>query len=328
MDIVEPTDPSLGEAMAALASMEAADAAPAAGQAQADPAASANSEAERAASADPASSPTPKADALDGAPATEDSKTPDETKPEAKAEAKPEDPKAGAKAESKFAKNRARLEGSWKELNAEKATVRATAETLQAREAELAKREAAIQEAEAKAKAPKYSPEDYERAAEKFESQGKYDLADAAREQAKELREHPPQPAPTDAEAEAAFQSEQKQWWAKAATDFPAVAKQGSAENTALQALIKAEPGVLGDPKGLYYAARLVAAETSAARVPDLTKQVGDLSAKVKELQGKLAIPAEGSAPGNAGPLSFEQKSEGEQESELYQMAREVGPFN
>lgn len=316
--------------MANLAAMEAADAAPAAGTTPDTPTASAKPEAERAASAENTEGQPPKAGS-EGAPATEQPK-PDDAKPDpSKETAKPQDKPAEPapdKPQSKYEKNRVRLEGGWKELNAEKATVRATADTLKQREAELAKREAAVKEAEAKARQPKYTPDDYERAALQFEEKGQYDLADAARAQAKELRDNPPPPPPTDAQAEAQYQAEQKEWWGKAATDFPKVAVKDSAENKALQALIAAEPGVLSDPKGLYYAARLVNAESSAASVPGLTQQVSELTAKVKELEGKLAVPAGGAAPGNLGPVPYEQKTEAEQEAELYAQAREMGAFN
>ena len=322
--IVEPNDPTLGQAMEALSSMETADASPAEDAVPPAELASASPEAERAASSDSTKVQPPKADANDGAPATEDLAKPDKDKQaETETQAKP-----GEKPQSRFEKNRVRLEGGWKELNAEKTATRTLADTLKERQAELDKREATIKASEAKANAPRYTADDYDQAAKQFEDQGKYDMADAAREQAKELRAHPPQPAPTDAQAEARYKADQKEWWGKAATDFPAVAKPGSPQHEALQSLIKAEPAILNDPRGLYYAARLANAETSAASVPALTQQVSELNAKVKELQSKLAIPSDGLGHGPTPPLSFDQKSESEQEAELYATAKEIGSFN
>ena len=349
-------DPTLGEAMSALAEMEAAEQGqtPSPGDSTQQTPDSATT-GERAPETGEAQAQTPETKPAADAPAAEakaktESQTepkPGEQKPAAKDKQQQEQPK-----QSKFAQNQARLEGGWKTLNERKAQLEKAEQTFKEREAELARREKSLQAERQKASQPKYKPEDYEAAgtqwereaatleaqAKKLEAEGKFEEADKARElaagkkvqakQAKDyaghIRANPPAPAKTDEQAEAEFRAQQKEWWGKAAVDFPNVAKAGTPEAEALKALIKSEPAVVNDPKGMYYAARLVTAETSSARVPALEKELGELRAKVKELGGKLAVPADGAVARPGGEMPFNQKSEAEQEAELFRMAEEI----
>lgn len=322
--VISPDDPQLGDAMAQLEADIAAEAAPATTPA--------TPPADSATPAQPAPEPAketpaqpPETPPKDGAPATKDQQA--------------------EKQVSQFAKDQVRREKSWQALNERKAEFEKL-ETAHKQEREMFEQQRKTFEAErAKASQPKYKPEDYEthaaqldKRAELLEKAGEFDdaaeakaLAKLARKNAAELRANPPQPAPdaaaTAKKEEDAFKAQQKEWWGKAAIDYPAVAKAGSPESEALKALIGSEPAVLTDPKGMYYAARLVTAETSAASVPTLTKELDGARAKIKELEQKLAIPGDGSITGNLSPVPFEQQSEGEQLAALERMAREQPTF-
>lgn len=236
---------------------------------------------------------------------------------------------------SKFAKNQARLQGGWNKLNEEKAALQKEREAIEAAKKEAAEAQRIANEAKEKASQPKYKPEDYEELgkylteqADTLESAGKFDEADDKRseakravEYAKHLRANPPPAPKTNEQARAEFQKLQKEWYGKALVDFPNIAKKDSEEFKALAALIQSEPAVVNDPKGMYYAARLVTAEASAARASNLEKETVALRAKVKELEGQLAIPGDGIAVkiGHVKPDS--EKTDEELEADLQKEA-------
>ncbi len=124
------------------------------------------------------------------------SKAEAETKSKAEAEAKAKGDAgkgAGAPGEkSRFAKAQERLGKTWEEVNAEKAALKAERDALKAErdriEADRAEFDGKRQEAEAE-----FSPDQYEAAARKFDNEGKFDLAELAREKAATLRQNPPQ---------------------------------------------------------------------------------------------------------------------------------------
>lgn len=344
-NIVDAADPTLSEAFSALAEMESD------GSTTTAPAQPTSD------SANPAP-PAPEQTNGD-VPKPPDSEAESGTPTTAADPAVSADPKAvDDKGKSKYAKSQERLHLSWDSHNKEKAEFRRTADLEQAQlkqeRARFLQEQRAFQAEQAKAQA-QHKPEDYEQyaakceaeaasieaQAAKLESEGKYEEAQElraqskyqlrqqaknAREQAAWLRANPPKAAQSSVEQQAQFESEKKEWYGKAAIDFPATAKQGSPESMALQALLKEKPAILEAPEQMYWACRLVTAETSAkaaaVSVPKLTKERDDALAKIKELQENLAVPADGGVAAIKGALGFEQKSESEQFAELTQMAQ------
>lgn len=331
------SDPTLTQAMEQLSRMEAADAGTPdkTGQTQDTATASATAAADNNApadtKADTSTSPEPKPD--QGAPATTDdanTATKDKDKEKDAGQTTADDP-----TKSKFAKNQERQQKTWAQINAEKEALKKEREDFKKQQEEFTRAQQEFKDAQAKASKPKYTAQQYadfakqaEADAEELEKTQEYDKADEkrllakkAREFAEHLRLNPPKEPATDAQKEAEYQKLQKEWYSKAAIDFPEVVKQGSPQQQALANLIKNEPAVLNDPKGMYYAARLVAAESVAASVPAKDKELGELRAKVKELEGKLTVPGLGAATNPGGdpgaPLSEEQ-----QRAELYAMAK------
>lgn len=283
-------------------------------------------------------SPTPKLD--QGAPATTDqtSSTTTTTDPKSKdaGQTTTDDPN-----KSKFAKNQERQQKTWAQINAEKEALAKEKEAIKREREDFAKAQQEFKDAQAKAAKPKYTAQQYadfaktaEAEAERLEAAQEYEKADEkrvlakkAREYAEELRRNPPQADPSEAQKTEQFKALQKEWHTKAAIDFPEATKPGTPENNRVLELVKAEPSVLNDPKGIYYAHRLAVAEhkaeTLAASVPAKDKELGELRAKVKELEGKLTVPGDGAATNPGGdpgaPLSEEQ-----QRAELYAMAKSM----
>jgi hypothetical protein len=292
--IVDPQDPTLEAAFKQIESELSADApvTPETPAAKPD-------------SATPA--PAPQTDTPEGQPPKPEPTGTPATAPEVKpTDAKPEP--------TKYEKAAGRQAEAWKQINTEKEEVRSLRKQIEAEREAIKAERIAVEQEKAKAAQPKYKPEDYEVAADKWEAEGKLDLADAARKQAKEMRDNPPKPPPTNAEQEAQFKEQQKEWWSKAAVDFPNVAKKDTPEAQALAALVKSEPAIYNDPKGMYYAARLVCAEVAAARVPAMVKELDAANAKIKDFETKLAVPGDGIVSGAPnGEVPFDQKSEAEQ---------------
>jgi hypothetical protein len=335
--IIAADDPTVSQAMEALAGWESESTAT---QPSPEPAPEASANEPTAPATDDVTDQAAKSKD-EGPAATEDPKAPKSQDTTTKKDAKSAPEKsAEAKTDvepSKYEKARQRQEKSWADLNAEKATVRTLADTVKQRAAELDRREHALAAKEAKLSQPRHKPEDYESLAarneaeaKKLDDAGDYTKAEKlrwkaeeAREYAQQLRANPPKPDPTEAQQAEAFKQSQKEWWTKSALDYPDVAKEGTPQRAALIALLQNEPDIVNDPKGMYYASRLVQAETSAAAVPKLTKDLEAASAKIKELEQLLAVDGDGSAnSGNNGPKTFEQMSNAEQLATLEAEAR------
>ena len=201
------------------------------------------------------------------------------------------------------------------------------------------------------AEAAKYKPPEFYESgarnmlaqAETLEANGDYDKADELRATAKlaakhaqDLRLNPPPPVKTDDQRQQQLEAERKEWGSKTAIDFPAIVKkEGSPEQAALNEFCKTNPGILGfdasgrqvilDPKALYFAARLVTAETAIAGLPALQKELGALRAKVKEFNEKSAPAGGGAVSGGTARKTAQNMSIEELEADLQHDAVNMG---
>jgi len=241
---------------------------------------------------------------------------------------------------SKFAKNQQRIAKTWQQINEEKLAVEAEKAKLAGERAEWeAQRAAATRTTRnpepgtrnGSAGAGGFTAEQYARAAEQFEAQGKFDLADAAREQAEKLRTAAPlTPALSPRRGEGGeFAARQKESWEKAKTEFPEILDTRSPVNKGLMEFIKAHPQVLQYDQGPYIAADYVRAKMAAARVeglskeaaqvPELKKQVESLTAKINELEKLTSLPDGGGPTSRSGESAkgFAEKTSAQMEAEL-----------
>lgn len=180
--------------------------------------------------------------------------------------------------------------------------------------------------------------------AEKAEADGKYQDANRLKQQARNHRNasvieqnkaremkdyaaHMRQnPDPTAQQVQARNSQQMRDYTLKAAEQWPEVAKEGSEFQKTMAGHLKeaAAQGMRAEdfPVIMYHAARLTAAESAAARVPGMEKELGALRAKVKELE---ALTAPGG--GNAAPSSLPGKrarTDDEEFAELRSMALNV----
>jgi hypothetical protein len=178
--------------------------------------------------------------------------------------------------------------------------------------------------------------------AQQLEDAGNYAGAEQARAHAKELRKqsnvqeaHAKQAKNTAAhmranpdksaeQAKATDEAHRKHYSLEAAKRWPDLTKTDS-EFTKIVAghlrVVEAQyPAMMEEPSIIFHMARLTAAEIAAARVPVMDKELGELRAKVKELEA-LTNPGGGTgsvqqAHGSEALLTLEQE-----EAELRQMA-------
>jgi len=230
---------------------------------------------------------------------------------------------------SRYQKAQERQQNSWSELNAGKDALKAEQNALRLEREEFQRKQgehqAKVDQAEAE-----FSPEQYENAAKKFEAEGKFDLAELAKSKADELRKNPP--AQRSQKAAALVEGQKREWALKAGVDFPEVARTNSPLQLRVAQLFHDEPDLKSHPKGIYVAARIASLEAAAASVSTLKtqngsqeKELGQLRAKVKELEALTAPGGPGSATHLPGEKSFEQKSDSEQFQELTEQAQRQG---
>ena len=124
--------------------------------------------------------------------------------------------------------------------------------------------------------------------AEKLRDEAKFLNRDAANAtaSAEHLKKNPP---PTVKQQQEKFVADQKSWITQAATDYPEFAKRGSPVQVATAEVFKAitakHPETAKLPGLVYYCARIAQAETAAARVPVLEKELGETKTKLTELE-------------------------------------------
>jgi hypothetical protein len=272
-------------------------------------------------------------------------------------------PEADKQPKTEFSKDQVRRDTSWKALNAEKERVRAEQEQFrQEREQFQREREQqALKSAKsryspeqyeeaagkmvAEAKSLELQAKGLEKEAQELEDNGDYKKAEHTRAQAQEMREAAiyqkksadnakleakrvrENPDPTLQQVQQRNQQALRHYTMEAAKKFPEFAKEGGEFQqkvaTELQAGAKLGIDANEHPVLMYQAARLVAAETAAARVPGLEKELGELKAKVKDFE-VLTAPGGGqdsARRGETAPTKFEDMSPAQQAAHLSQNA-------
>jgi hypothetical protein len=245
-----------------------------------------------------------------------------------------DDTKTKAAANSAWAKEGQRKANTWAEINKTKTELATEREQFRLeREQFEAQQKNATETAR---DSQGYTATDYDRAARQFatatasftqkaiEAEARGDFAAADEFNAKAAQNS--DLARKAGERVAALRGGPSSTWKRLQEDLPEALEFNGPVNTELRALLRGNPKLLGDPVGPYRAAVLVgrkllrAAEAErdtlkaeAVKVPGLSKQVAELSARLKELTeatsltGSDAIMSRGGNARNFADLSLEE---------------------
>lgn len=226
---------------------------------------------------------------------------------------KPEDdPEPKAKTDRK-AREAARREKTWLELEKEKEQVRSLERTLKEKEEELARREKRLAE-------PRFDAADYEAAAERFERQGKDDLAAEARARAGELRGKRLPTLEERLKSETESRKEFITSWNRTLEalqkDHPELGDEKSPLYKEVQKLLAENPELTHTPLGLAKALDYVETKREAARAADLESELADARKEIERLNRALGI-GPGEAPRRPREKSFTEMTDAERERHL-----------
>ena len=281
-------------------------------------------------------------------PAAELEKLRDELqKPEPEAETPPKpEAKPAAPAPTRQQKDAERRDTSWKALNAKKEAADAREVLIAKKEEALAQKEEALRQQREQSNV---TPEMAEQAAAKrvLAAQDRLDAAEteAARledagdfDKAESLR--------TAAKAEAAvlthearqfraygeklrqapaanrMASVKAEWDARAFTEFKELEDTKGELYQGVAKFLVDEPEIKAHPKGIYYAAKLKAAELASSRVPSLEEENTKLKTEVERLRLSTAAPGAGAPAGSPEPPEFDDLPVEKQISEIKKAAK------
>lgn len=233
--------------------------------------------------------PTPAAGTTDKAADTAETAQPDTTAPETTAQTTP--PAKPESAFEKAKKEKARREVTWEKINQEKAELAAQRSRLQRDAEELARMAQTVRTPPQPAPTPAspYSAEQYEQAAERLDGEGKFDLADAARAEARRQRTQPPAAAQRpqvphqQPQAEAMvpgspqFTTAWKQTLAELTTLDPDLARPDAAIFKATAEALKKDPALNQRPNGIAYAYHRALKTIAGSTSEELTKAKTEL---------------------------------------------------
>jgi len=245
---------------------------------------------------------------------------------------------------SKAKKNAERFDRNWKKLQEQQAELAKQRAELAAREAFLAQQAnptvTTQQQQATAAQQTGFTPERYEEAADEWEREGEFKMAELARAQAKLLRERPAQvPAPQPQQ----FQQPQVQTQSsngpgspqfiqawnenlrslEAEADFADLKNRESALYKATAAVLQEEQRLSYFPDGIRQAARIAKLRVEAGAVPELQSKVQAYEQELAKLRAATS-PSRGAPNSRGQAKSFEELSLAEQEQELLRLAREV----
>ncbi|HLP07936.1 MAG TPA: hypothetical protein VK178_07205 [Opitutaceae bacterium] len=290
---------------------------------------------ETPAAADAQPTPTPETTQSGNAPAA-NQQTPTPPKPATPAPATEQQP--AAPQQSQFQQKRSdkeRNERSWQKLNEEKEAFRKEREEFYRKQAEQAR---GGQSPQPSSPAPTastddplaaFTPEQLEQAAVDFDKKGQFDMAEAARQAAKQKRaqpQPPPQQAPAPQQQDPALAAAHAEWKANLAAiekENPEIADKTSPMHRETFEVLKNYPVLRTYPGGIKDAVALVKLQREAGAAATLRKEVEGLKARLAQAEGRL-VPAVGAPESGIRPKAITEMDDAAAEAELKRQAAAI----
>jgi hypothetical protein len=240
---------------------------------------------------------------------------------------------------TKAKKENERFDRNWKKFQEEQAAFK---QQVAQKERELAEREQRITGTPSEGPAKDnhgYTASDWDKAAAAWEKEGKYDLADAAKESAKNLREQERRGqasasagarAPVGKPEETPGTQQFLDTWNRnlvhlmGTPEFADLGKKDSELFKATAEILNADPRFKKYNDGIRYAAELARAKLEASSVPGLRQQIEQQTKELEKLRKATSPSGSSNAEERGGSKSFEEMTPAEQETFLAKASREA----
>jgi len=233
----------------------------------------------------------------------------------------PEEEDKSQKSESKWAKNEARKNKSWKEINSQKEELKRAREELDDMKGQLQEKQTDMDDGKAYRDEKGFTAEDYESAAVRLRDEGDADLAKDAEEKAKSVLDEGKK-----ADQDRSVRDANKQW--ELARDdlykeMPELKDSSSELTQTANGILKEHPNLMYLPEGqgLRHAVQVAQWKVAASKTDKSQAEVKELTDKLNKLEKKMSVGGGFTSGKLDGGRSFDDLSLDDQESYLMKAA-------
>ncbi len=233
----------------------------------------------------------------------------------------PEEEDKPQKSESKWAKNEARKNKSWKEINSQKEELKRAREELDDMKGQLQEKQTDMDDGKAYRDEKGFTAEDYENAAVRLRDEGDADLAKDAEEKAKSVLDEGKK-----ADQDRSVRDANRQW--ELARDdlykeMPELKDSSSELTQTANGILKEHPDLMYLPEGqgLRHAVQVAQWKVAASKTDKSQAEVKELTEKLNKLEKKMSVGGGFTSEKLDGDKTFDDLSLDDQESYLLKAA-------
>ena len=233
----------------------------------------------------------------------------------------PEEEDKPQKSESKWAKNEARKNKSWKEINSQKEELKRAREELDDMKGQLQEKQTDMDDGKAYRDEKGFTAEDYENAAVRLRDEGDADLAKDAEEKAKSVLDEGKK-----ADQDRSVRDANRQW--ELARDdlykeMPELKDSSSELTQTANGILKEHPNLMYLPEGqgLRHAVQVAQWKVAASKTDKSQAEVKELTDKLNKLEKKMSVGGGFTSEKLDGDKTFDDLSLDDQESYLLKAA-------
>ena len=233
----------------------------------------------------------------------------------------PEEEDKPQKSESKWAKNEARKNKSWKEINSQKEELKRAREELDDMKGQLQEKQTDMDDGKAYRDEKGFTAEDYENAAVRLRDEGDADLAKDAEEKAKSVLDEGKK-----ADQDRSVRDANRQW--ELARDdlykeMPELKDSSSELTQTANGILKEHPNLMYLPEGqgLRHAVQVAQWKVAASKTDKSQAEVKELTEKLNKLEKKMSVGGGFTSEKLDGDKTFDDLSLDDQESYLLKAA-------